>query len=85
VEALYNGLPVISTNCPSGPEEILNKGEFGSLVPPNDPSALADSIVAFFFEEKIDSSYINNIKKWGNSFNYKKVAKLYLNIIFSNK
>lgn len=46
VEALCLGVPVVSTNCPSGPEEILRGGEFGRLVPMNDAHALADALEA---------------------------------------
>jgi glycosyltransferase involved in cell wall biosynthesis len=44
VEALSAGLPVVSTDCPDGPAEILNNGQFGSLVPCADPVALAKAI-----------------------------------------
>ena len=41
VEAMGCGTPVISTNCPHGPSDILAKGQYGLLVPPRDPEALA--------------------------------------------
>ncbi len=41
LEALSVGLPIISYDCPHGPATILNKGEVGLLVPPNEPETFA--------------------------------------------
>jgi glycosyltransferase involved in cell wall biosynthesis len=46
VEAMALGTPVVSTRCPSGPEEILQGGELGPLVPVGNAEALCEAILA---------------------------------------
>ena len=44
-EALACGAPVVSTDCPSGPSEILEGGKYGTLIPINNPEAMAIAIL----------------------------------------
>ena len=63
VEAMACGTPVISTNCPSGPDEIITHGANGLLVPPADHEALAESILKLLNDERMRHSLSDAARK----------------------
>ncbi len=46
IEAMACGCPVVSTDCPSGPDEILDGGRIGRLIPVGDAVQMAEAIAA---------------------------------------
>ncbi|MEJ5366661.1 MAG: glycosyltransferase, partial [Desulfosoma sp.] len=44
-EAMALGTPVVATDCPSGPRELLRGGEVAPLVPMKDPEAMAEAVL----------------------------------------
>lgn len=81
VEAMACGVSVVSTNCPSGPAEILENGKYGKLVPVGDVDALAQAMLESL-QEKHD---VNTLKKRAADFSLDKIAKQYLKVIFPNE
>lgn len=51
IEALCCGTPAVSTDCPSGPREILRSGKYGRLTPVGDAAAFAQAIGAALDEQ----------------------------------
>lgn len=46
IEALACGTPIVSTDCPTGPREVLGDSTYGLLVPVDEPAALAAALLA---------------------------------------
>ena len=78
VEAMSCGTPVVSTDCPSGPREILEYGALGRLVPVGDASALAIAI-----ETELDMPHLPaDLKKRAADFSPAIAARRYLALVF---
>ena len=44
IEAMICGCALVSTDCPSGPDEILGQGRYGKIVPVGDVDAIARAV-----------------------------------------
>jgi len=91
----YEGLPnvllesivlkkfIISSNCPTGPREILDNGKGGFLFPIGDYKELTKKIIFFSKNQKKCNKLITNAYNKLNRFNDKKNFQKYLNLISS--
>jgi glycosyltransferase involved in cell wall biosynthesis len=84
IEALALGIRVVATNCPSGPEEVLEGGKWGRLVPVGDPAGLAQAIL----------DRLNNARSGNTSgqveyaiqrFSLEKIVQTYCDILLGKK
>ena len=79
IEALACGCAVVSTDCPSGPAEILDAGRLGPLVPVGDPEALGAAIARALAAPSDSAAR----RARANDFALDRVAPRYLDALLS--
>jgi len=76
IQAMACGCPVVSTDCPSGPWEILDGGRYGALVPVDNVEAMAQAIV-----RALSGQVALAPAAWLEQFRVEAVAEQYLRVI----
>lgn len=76
IQALGCGAPVVSTNCPSGPAEILGNGQWGRLVPVGDVNALAHAMTS-----TLDESQHPDVIRRAGDFGVERSVEGYLEVL----
>ena len=76
IEALCCGTPVVSTDCPSGPQEILRGGRYGQLVPVGDADGLACAI-----ERALDNNAPSPPSDSWQPYDRENIVNQYLNLL----
>jgi glycosyltransferase involved in cell wall biosynthesis len=78
IEAMACGCPVVSTDCASGPAEILDGGRYGGLVPVGDAAALAAAI-----EAQLDAPTDRDVlRRRADDFTVERAVGAYLALLF---
>jgi glycosyltransferase involved in cell wall biosynthesis len=78
VEAMACGLPVVSTDCPSGPSEILANGDAGILVPVGDVHAMADAMCAVLQDGKLRKQLADKSQRRAPEFDISVIGPRHL-------
>lgn len=78
IEAMACGTPVVSTDCPSGPNEILEGGRWGRLVPVGDSAALANAIDAVLSSER---NALPDVRRRAADFDQERAIDAYLAVL----
>ena len=81
IEALACGCPAVSTDCPSGPNEIIENGKSGILVTLKDEKALAQAMIKILSDSSFSQELIKNGKKRAEDFSLKNIINQYERII----
>lgn len=77
VEAMQSSVPIVSTDCQSGPREILENGKYGVLVEPNNPGALAEGILNALNKDHDKQALFQRSQE----FTTKKASNQYITIL----
>ncbi len=75
IESMSLNIPVVSTDCPTGPREIVNHEENGLLTPVGDAKALAEAIDRVYFDNDFYDSLKANTKASAEHLKVENIAK----------
>jgi glycosyltransferase involved in cell wall biosynthesis len=84
LEAMSLGLPVVSTDCPSGPSEIIEDKRNGLLVPVKDNKALAQAILDVLTNDKLRKNLSLEARERAQSFELNNIIEQYRGIFLEN-
>lgn len=82
-EAMASGAPVVATDCPHGPRDIITHNQNGLLVPPSDPDALADAMVKVLEDRALQKTMVVNARISAERFTSESIANKYARLFES--
>lgn len=79
IEAMACGCPIVSTDCLSGPREILEGGKYGRLVPVGDAESMADAMLQVLREPQTSQALL--IQRAIDIASFEKATAEYLDLV----
>jgi len=83
VEAMALGTPVVSTDCPNGPAEILENGKWGELVPVGETQSLASAVLRTL--DRVDVVRVKGAAERADQFRVESIIREYFCALFPER
>lgn len=81
IESMVCGVPVISMDCPTGPKEILNDGEFGALIPLKNEQAFIQKTLSILKDGREYNDYKNKLDLAVSPFHFDDIKLSLIKIL----
>lgn len=77
VQGLALGCHIVSTDCESGPREILQNGDLGSLVPVGDEKAMGEAILAALRTKRVEGKTLDKVSEFSEQRSMEKLIAIF--------
>jgi glycosyltransferase involved in cell wall biosynthesis len=85
IQAMASGSPVVSTDCPSGPSEIIDSGWNGFLVPVGDVRRLAEAIDTLISDPELRNRFSERARQAASNFEVSSMVRQYEEALLFNQ
>ena len=80
LEAMACGVPVVATDCPHGPAEILAGGRYGILTPMDDEQAMVLAITGALNDPELRQRLVTMAQMRVREFGVQRISESYLDL-----
>lgn len=81
IEGLMLDRMIVATDCPTGPQEILNRGKAGLLTPVGDEQAMAEAMHKMLTDKALQTQYLASLQEHRQLFMFSHTEKLFKQLI----
>ena len=81
IESLIMGKPIVATDCPTGPREILDQGRAGLLTPVGDAAKMAEALHQLLTDEALQTAVLARANEYKHQFLFEHAGKLFDEVI----